>query len=130
MRATSSPTTAALSRRGATPGSRRRSADWLCLATAGRDGSSVNIRGTFDANADYRRLDVVALNGGSFIALKDAPGSCPGSGWQLIASQGKRGAAGERGERGLPPRGGMRERLASPFATGRSIVRATSRRLS
>ena len=32
--------------------------------------------------------------------------------------------------RGLPPRGGMRERLASPFATGRSIVRATSRRLS
>jgi hypothetical protein len=28
---------------------------------------------------------------------------CPGSGWQLIASQGKRGAAGEKGERG--PRG-------------------------
>jgi hypothetical protein len=27
-------------------------------------------------------------------------------GWQLIASQGKRGAAGEKGERGLPgPRG-------------------------
>jgi hypothetical protein len=81
-------------------------ADWICLAIAGRDGSSVNIRSTFDANADYRRLDVVALNGGSFIALKDAPGPCPGSGWQLIASQGKRGAAGEKGERGPPgPRG-------------------------
>jgi hypothetical protein len=75
-------------------------AQWLCLATAGRDGSSVNIRSTFDANADYRRLDVVAFNGGSFIALKDAPGPCPGAGWQLVASQGKRGAAGEKGERG------------------------------
>ena len=52
------------------------------------------------ARASYRRLDVVALNGGSFVALKDAPGPCPGPGWQLIASQGKRGAAGEKGERG------------------------------
>ena len=62
--------------------------------------------GTFDETAEYRRLDVVALNGGSFIALKDAPGPCPGPGWQLIASQGKRGVAGEKGERGPPgPRG-------------------------
>ena len=61
------------------------------------------MRGTFDQSASYRRLDVVALNGGSFVALKDAPGPCPGPGWQLIASQGKRGAAGEKGERG--PRG-------------------------
>jgi hypothetical protein len=60
----------------------------------------VNIRSTFDANTDYRRLDVVACNGGSFIALKDAPGPCPGPGWQLLASPGKRGAAGEKGERG------------------------------
>jgi hypothetical protein len=75
-------------------------ADWLCLATAGRDGESITVRGTFDETANYRRLDVVARNGGSFVALKDAPGPCPGSGWQLIASQGKRGAAGERGERG------------------------------
>jgi hypothetical protein len=75
-------------------------ADWICLATAGRDGGSITVRGTFDATAEYRRLDVVALNGGSFIALKDAPGPCPGSGWQLLASQGKRGVAGARGERG------------------------------
>jgi hypothetical protein len=81
-------------------------ADWLCLAAAGCNGESVAVRGTFDETADYRRLDVVALNGGSFIALKDAPGPCPGSGWQLIASQGKRGAAGEKGERGpTGPRG-------------------------
>jgi hypothetical protein len=81
-------------------------AHWICLAAAGRDGKTIAVRGTFDATAEYHRLDVVALNGGSFIALKDAPGPCPGPGWQLIASQGKRGAAGEKGERGPPgPRG-------------------------
>jgi hypothetical protein len=58
------------------------------------------VRGTFDETQEYRRLDVVARNGGSFVALKDAPGPCPGPGWQLIASQGRRGAAGEKGERG------------------------------
>jgi hypothetical protein len=76
------------------------SQDWVCLASAGH---SFTVRGTFNETAEYRRLDVAALNGGSFIALKDAPGPCPGSGWQLLASQGKRGAAGEKGERG--PRG-------------------------
>jgi hypothetical protein len=75
-------------------------ADWICLAAAGRDGNSITVRGTFNETAEYRRLDVVALNGGSFVALKDAPGPCPGSGWQLLASQGKRGVAGEKGERG------------------------------
>jgi hypothetical protein len=78
-------------------------ADWICLAAAGRDGTSITVRGTFNETAEYRRLDVVALNGGCFIARKDAPGPCPGSGWQLLASQGKRGVAGEKGERG--PRG-------------------------
>src|SRR5262249_21188615 len=75
-------------------------ADWICLATAGRDGKSITVRGTFNETAEYRRLEVVARNGGSFIALKDAPGPCPGSGWQLLTSPGKRGVAGERGERG------------------------------
>jgi hypothetical protein len=31
-------------------------ADWICLATPGRDGGSIAVRGTFDENADYRRL--------------------------------------------------------------------------
>jgi hypothetical protein len=75
-------------------------AHWICLAAAGRDGKTIAVRGTFDESVSYRRLDVVALNGGSFIALKDAPGPCPGPGWQLIASQGRRGIAGEKGERG------------------------------
>jgi hypothetical protein len=81
-------------------------ADWRCLATAGRDAEGIAVRGTFDETADYQRLDIVTLNGGSFIALKDAPGPCPGPGWQLLAGPGRRGAAGEKGERGPPgPRG-------------------------
>ena len=58
------------------------------------------MRGTFKAGESYRAFDVVALNGGSFIAKKDNPGPCPGAGWQLIASQGKRGDKGERGLQG------------------------------
>jgi hypothetical protein len=82
--------------------------DWICLATPGRDGKSLVVRGTFDEAAEYRYLDIVALNGGSFVALRDAPGRCPGSGWQLLTSPGKRGPArqsgekGARGERGPP----------------------------
>src|SRR5262245_1932800 len=75
-------------------------ADWVCLAATGRDGSSVTVRGTFDETARYRRLEVVARHGGSFVAVKDAPGPCPGSGWQLLTCPGKRGLAGEKGERG------------------------------
>jgi hypothetical protein len=82
--------------------------DWICVAHAGvdgkdgRDGRSVNVRGTFKAGESYRALDIVALNGGSFIAKKDNPGPCPGAGWQLIASQGKRGDKGGRGLQGIP----------------------------
>jgi hypothetical protein len=74
--------------------------DWICLASAGCDGKGITVRGTFDPDAAYRHNDVAALNGGSFVALKDAPGACPGSGWQLLASPGKRGVAGPKGERG------------------------------
>jgi hypothetical protein len=81
--------------------------DWTCVAYAGvdgkdgRDGRSLNVCGTFKAGESYRALDIVALNGGSFIAKKDNPGPCPGAGWQLIASQGKRGDKGERGLQGV-----------------------------
>ena len=79
-------------------------ADWICLAIAGRDGKSIAMRGTFNETADYHRLDIVACNGGSFVALKDAPGPCPGSGWQLLASQGKRIFGQRRGLRMSPGR--------------------------
>jgi hypothetical protein len=71
------------------------------------------VHGLFDADATYKRLDIVALNGGSFIAKKDDPGPCPGAGWQLIASQGKSGQKGERGERGLQGLPGMSMVIAS-----------------
>lgn len=82
-------------------------ADWLCIASGGRDGKdgrSPNVRGTWSADIkDYVALDVVALGGAGFMARRDNPGPCPGDGWQLIASQGKRGNQGERGVQG--PRG-------------------------
>src|SRR5262249_27133713 len=58
------------------------------------------IRGTFDPKAKYNLGDVIALDGASFIARRDNPGSCPGPGWQLMARQGQRGVAGPKGERG------------------------------
>lgn len=88
--------------------------DWLCIVSRGgpgADAQSIEVRGTYDAEIflkglpAYRALNIVALNGGSFIAKHDEPGPCPGDGWQLIASQGKRGLPGE-GTRGDPGRPG------------------------
>jgi hypothetical protein len=77
--------------------------DWVQIARAGRDGIIPHLRGTYDAKESYKRLDIVALNGSSFIAKRDDPGECPGAGWQLHASAGRSGGRGERGEQG--PRG-------------------------
>src|SRR4051812_8885953 len=76
--------------------------DWACIAAGGRDGSAPRFRGTFSGSDKYRHLDVVAYNGSSFGALKDDPGPCPGDGWQLLASAGKRGKDGLPGARGEP----------------------------
>lgn len=85
--------------------------DWRCIARAGqdgRDGRTFRICGTYAEGVEHLALDVVALNGASFVAKFDNPGACPGEGWQMIASQGKRGNQGERGapgargERGVP----------------------------
>jgi hypothetical protein len=68
-----------------------------------RTGKSLRVRGTFSADARYEQLDIVAVNGSSFIAREDNPGQCPGEGWQLLASAGRRGArgfSGPKGERG------------------------------
>jgi len=71
----------------------------------GADGRSLAFRGVWKGDKVYGCLDVVAFNGGSWVALQDAPGACPGDGWQLMACQGKigkQGPAGEQGERGYP----------------------------
>jgi len=61
---------------------------------------SVRVRGTYQAGVSYARGDMVALDGGSFVARKDNPGKCPGADWQLVARQGARGIAGPKGDRG------------------------------
>jgi len=81
---------------GRSPGER----DWVCLARAGHDGATPRPRGTYREGSQYRELDIVALNGCSFIAKKDDPGPCPGDGWQALTLPGKRGDKGEKGERG------------------------------
>ena len=78
--------------------------DWICLAVAGRDAITPEVRGTYKNGEQYKKLDVCAFNGGSFIARRDEPGECPGPGWQLLASRGKtgdKGLPGPRGEKGL-----------------------------
>ena len=73
---------------------------WICVAAGGLDGRSLRIRSTYKAEEKYSQLDVVALNGGSFVARRSNPGACPGEGWQAIAFQGKKGPAGPKGDRG------------------------------
>jgi hypothetical protein len=77
--------------------------DWVCIARGGRDGETPEIRGTYEVGIKYKHLDIVASDGGAFIAKRDDPGLCPGDGWQLITRQGKTGRTGLTGDRG--PRG-------------------------
>jgi hypothetical protein len=58
------------------------------------------IRGTYDPKAEYFANDTIARDGGTFIARRNHPGPCPGPDWQLMARQGQRGVAGERGPAG------------------------------
>jgi hypothetical protein len=94
-------------------------AHWQCLAAAGRDAKSFRHRGTFKADAAYASHDIVALNGGSFLALHDKPGVCPGPGWQLLAGPGKRGVAGEKGPQGDRGPAGV---AGAPGRDGATIV--------
>jgi hypothetical protein len=96
--------------------------DWIGLCSRGSDGAGPTIRGTYNTEAKYQQFDIVALNGGSFIAKSDQPGACPGPGWQLIASQGKpgiKGTPGDKGERG--PQGARGE--AAPIIIGWEVDR-------
>lgn len=102
--------------------------DWVGLAFRGIDGVSPQPRGVFKEAEQYRFLDIVTRDGGSFIARKDDPGPCPGEGWQLLVQRknGKDGAAGapgpkgDRGEKG--DRGPVGEQ--GPIIVGWNIDRA------
>jgi hypothetical protein len=84
--------------------------DWACIASAGCDGQSVRVRGAFNTTANYKRFDIVSLDGTAFIARCDNPGVCPGSGdgWQALALRGKAGDRGLSGPRGMKGERGAR----------------------
>jgi hypothetical protein len=77
--------------------------DWICIVRAGRDGAdgrSFDHAGLYEPEKNYSALQVVQLNGASFVAKRDNPGECPGDGWALLASQGKTGKPGPKGDPG------------------------------
>ena len=82
-------------------------ADWICLAVAGIDGSngsdgkSLTIRDTYDPKETYEALDVVTLDYKWFVARYTNPGACPGPGWKAGPGLGKTGKPGPQGERGM-----------------------------
>jgi len=98
------------------------SKDWIALAVRGLDARTPQVRGTWRDDGAYDALDIVALNGGSFIAKRADPGPCPGDGWQLIASQGRTGQQGAVGMTG--PAGPVGERGAKGDPAPVVVIRA------
>lgn len=76
--------------------------DWSPIAVKGKDARDWTMRGLYEPGAEYLKGDVVARDGGSWIAVKDEPGDLPGEGWRQLTQKGKRGDRGEKGERGQP----------------------------
>jgi Collagen triple helix repeat (20 copies) len=78
---------------------------------AGQDAYPGRACGLYDAQMEFRALDVVTFNGSEWRARCDNPGPLPGDGWLLGAKKGEpgkpgpRGPAGERGEAGPPGTG-------------------------
>lgn len=71
----------------------------------GTEGRTLAFRGHWKVTEAYEALDVVMLDGSSFVAVSDAPGACPGEDWRLLSPRGKAGPpgpAGPIGERGYP----------------------------
>lgn len=96
--------------------------DWTCLAERGEDGRSPVFLGTYKPEAEYRYFDAVARDGGTFVALRDNPGPCPGDGWQIMAMRGKAGPAikGDPGPPGEPGRDA--EEVAGLYRDGEAVV--------
>jgi hypothetical protein len=57
-------------------------------------------RRNHDPAQTYAEGDVVTHDGGSWLAMQDAPGPLPGYGWAQLTTRGQRGKPGDKGERG------------------------------
>lgn len=68
---------------------------------------TIMAKGVYDKEAKYARLDLIVQNGGSFLAISDAPGPCPGPSWQMVGSRGKQGRTGK-----APTQGELRQLIA------------------
>jgi hypothetical protein len=68
---------------------------------AGTNGRQWRHRRYYDSKQTYADGDVVAHDGGSWLAVCDEPGPLPGDGWAQLTTRGQRGKPGDRGERGL-----------------------------
>jgi hypothetical protein len=70
------------------------------LASFAAETGALHLRGEYRSDQDYDRLDMVTLDGSSFIARHGSPGPCPGEGWRILASAGAAGSQGIRGPKG------------------------------
>jgi hypothetical protein len=68
----------------------------------GKDAPRMVLRGVYDPAESYDELNIVTLDGSTWMAKGDSPDHAPGagSGWMLLAGRGRRGEKGERGEQG------------------------------
>lgn len=85
----------------------------------GRDAKAWRHRRTYDPKQNYTDGDVVAHDGGSWLALHDDPGALPGDGWAQLTIRGQRGKPGDRGPPG-PEGRGIRD--VSVNETGETLV--------
>jgi hypothetical protein len=70
------------------------------LTSLETETAGLRLRGAYRSDQDYDRLDVVTLDGSSYIARQHSPGPCPGEGWRVLASAGATGPQGIRGAEG------------------------------
>jgi hypothetical protein len=70
------------------------------LASFATETGGLHLRGAYRSDQDYDRMDVVTLDGSSYIARQGIPGPCPSEGWRILASAGAAGAQGIRGPKG------------------------------
>jgi hypothetical protein len=92
------------------------------LASFATETRGLHLRGAYRSDQDYDRLDVVTLEGSSYIARQGSPGPCPGEGWRTLASAGATGPQGIRGPKGEPGPRGLTGEAGPKGAPGASSV--------